>query len=249
MKQGKLFLKDKKTYYNYVILHFLTEEEEFLEAKPASFFMLSSSTLLKKPISVFSVNKRDNIVSFLIKVVGKGTDSLYNLPIGSVVDAIGPLGNAFPYYKGNKYILVGGGSGIPPLYFFAQNLEKSEYTVIYGGRTEQDIVPIFNKKHSYIVTTEDGSTGMKGNVIDGINKLITEKSDFKDGIIISCGPVGMVKAIDKNFSDFTHFTSLESYMGCGFGVCLGCVVNTTEGFKRVCMDGPVFNIKELIFND
>jgi dihydroorotate dehydrogenase electron transfer subunit len=249
MRQGKLFLKDKKTYYNYVILHFLTDEKEFLEAKPASFFMLSSSTLLKKPISVFSVSKKDAMVSFLIKAVGKGTDNLYNLPVGATVDAIGPLGNSFPYYKGNKYILVGGGSGIPPLYFFAQNLEKSEYTVIYGGRTNKDIVPVFNKKHSYMEITEDGSKGIKGNVIDGINRLITQTPEFKDGIIISCGPVGMVKAIDKNFPNFTHFTSLESYMGCGFGVCLGCVVKTTDGFKRVCMDGPVFNIRELIFND
>lgn len=245
MKQGKLFLKDKKTYYSYVILNFLTEEKAFLEANPASFFMLTSSTLLKKPISVLDVQKNDGIISFLIKKIGKGTDSLYNLEIGKIIDAVGPLGNSFPYEVSKKYILVGGGSGIPPLYFFAKQLKKDNYTVVYGGRGEEDIVPIFNKKHSFMITTENGSKGMKGNVLDGISKIIEENSEYKNATIISCGPVGMVKAINSKFPNLTHFTSLESYMGCGFGVCLGCVVDTVDGFKRVCKEGPVFNIKEL----
>jgi len=245
MKQGKLFLKDKKTFFDYVILYFLTKEENFLEAQPASFFMLSSSTLLKKPIGVMDVHKNDGMISFLVKKVGKGTEYLYNLDIGQEIDAIGPLGNSFPFEKEKKYILVGGGSGIPPLFFFSKSLEKENYTVVYGGRGEEDIIPIFNKKHSFIVTTEDGSVGLQGNVLDGIENIIQNKPEFSDSTIISCGPVGMIKAINSKYSEMTHYTSLESYMGCGFGVCLGCVVETINGFKRVCADGPVFDIKEL----
>ena len=86
--------------------------------------------------------------------------------------------------------------------------------------------------------------GIKGTVIDGIKKAI-EKKGLKNPVILSCGPEGMVKAIKTYFSHLEHFTSLERYMACGFGVCLGCVVETFSGYKRVCVDGPVFNINEL----
>ncbi|BBB32239.1 dihydroorotate dehydrogenase electron transfer subunit [Thermotomaculum hydrothermale] len=244
MKQGKLFLKNKKTYFDYAILTFLTEVEDFLNVKPGNFFMLQANTLLKKPISVMDCNKRDKMLKFLVKKIGKGTEFLYNLNPGETIDAIGPSGNSFPIDETGEYILVGGGSGIPPLYFLSKQIEKSRHTVVYGGRTKKDIVPIFGKSAPTIITTENGELGIKGTVIDGIKKVI-EKNNFKKPIILSCGPEGMVKAIKKNFPDIPHYTSLERYMACGFGVCLGCVVETNEGYKRVCVDGPVFNINEL----
>ena len=244
MKQGKLFLKDKKTYFDYAILTFLTETEGFLNVKPGNFFMLEANTLLKKPISVMNCHKNDKTIKFLVKKVGKGTEFLYNLEPGKVIDAVGPSGNSFQIEESKEYILVGGGSGIPPLYFLSKSLKKEKHTVVYGGRTKKDIVPIFGKSAQTLITTESGELGIKGTVIDGIKKAI-EKKGFKNPVILSCGPEGMVKAIKTHFPDFEHFTSLERYMACGFGVCLGCVVETFSGYKRVCVDGPVFNINEL----
>ncbi len=244
MKQAKLFLKDKKTYYNYAILTFLTEEEEFLQALPGNFFMLEANTLLKKPVSVMDINKKEKSIKFLVKKIGKGTEFLYNLIPGTIIDAVGPSGNSFRLEKEKEYIMVGGGSGIPPVYFLSKNSENSKIAIVYGGRGKEDIVPIFGKSAPTYITTESGEIGIKGTVIDGIKKAI-EKKKFKNPVIFSCGPKGMVKAIKKHFPDFTHYTSLENYMACGFGVCLGCVVETIGGYKRVCVEGPVFNISEL----
>ncbi len=244
MKQGKIFLKDKKTYFDYAILTFLTEEKEFLEAKPGSFFMLQANTLLKKPISVMHCHKKDGILKFMVKKIGKGTEFLYNLNPGDMLDAMGPSGNGFPIEENQKYIAIGGGSGIPPFYFLAKTVKKENLTIVYGGKTQKDIVPVFGKSQSVIITTESGEIGIKGTVIDGIKKAFTKKG-FENAVILSCGPKGMVKAIKQNFPDFEHYTSLENYMACGFGVCLGCVVETKDGYKRACVDGPVFNIKDL----
>ncbi len=244
MRQGKLFLKDKKTYFDYVILTFLTETEEFLKAEPGNFFMLQANTLLKKPISVLDCHKKDKTIKFLVKKVGKGTEFFYNLEPGKIIDAVGPSGNTFKIEKSKDYILVGGGSGIPPLYFLSKSLDKSRHTVVYGGRSKKDIVPIFGKSSPTLITTETGELGLKGTVIDGIKKAI-EKKGLKNPTILSCGPEGMVKAIKENFPHLEHYTSLERYMACGFGVCLGCVVETIEGYKRVCVDGPVFDINYL----
>ncbi len=244
MKQGKLFLKDKKTYFDYAILIFLSEEDDFLETKPGNFFMLQANTLLKKPISVMECNKKDKTLKFLVKKVGKGTEFLYNLKPGETIDAVGPSGNTFPIDENSEFILVGGGSGIPPLYFLSKQLKRENFVVVYGGKSNEDIVPIFGKSFPTIITTESGEIGTKGTVIDGIKKAI-EKKGFKNPVILSCGPEGMVKAIKKHFPQLKHYTSLEKYMACGFGVCLGCVVETVDGYKRVCVDGPVFDIETL----
>ncbi len=248
MKQGTLFLKDKHTYYETVILDFLAEDRDLARVAPGQFYMLGANTLLKKPLSVLKADPVSGQISFLVRRVGKGTAYLYDLEPGIELDVVGPSGNRFPEPDG-PVLLVGGGSGIPPLFMLSRILDRERYMVVYGGRDEREIVPLFGKSIPHRITTDNGSVGLKGTVVDGVQRILEEKPAFQNATIYSCGPEPMVKALMKAFPDHTHLTSLERYMGCGFGVCLGCVVNTQGGYRRVCVDGPVFDVKELILDD
>jgi len=248
LKQTSLFLKDKQTFHETVILEFLTDDRSLTDVKPGQFFMLGANTLLKKPISVLDADPRSGTLRFLVRRVGKGTAFHYDMAPGTSIDVVGPIGNVFPVPEG-RVLLVGGGSGIPPLFFMARELEKDRYVAVYGGRDEREIVPLFGKSMPHRITTDDGSLGLKGTVVDGVNKVFEDRPEFRDAVIYSCGPEPMVKALIRAFPDHHHLTSLERYMGCGFGVCLGCVVQTTDGYRRVCVDGPVFDVKELKLDD
>lgn len=248
MKQTTLFLKDKQTFHEYVILEFLSEDRELARVRPGQFFMLGANTLLKKPISVLDSDPKSGTIRFLVRRVGKGTAFHYDLAPGTTIDVVGPAGNTFPVPDG-KVLMVGGGSGIPPLFFLAKELDREQYMVVYGGRDDTEIVPLFGKSMSHRITTDDGSLGLKGTVVDGVRKVIADKPAFADAVIYSCGPEAMVNALTAAFPENRHLTSLERYMGCGYGVCLGCVVQTVDGYKRVCVDGPVFDVKELKLDD
>ncbi len=250
MKQLTLFLKDKKTWFNTVVLEFMLEEKEVLSTVgPGMFFMLQSNTLLKKPISILDADPRSGSVKFLIRRVGKGTSFLYDLMPGAKLTAVGPSGNKFPDPDERPVILVGGGSGIPPMFFLSRQMRKDNFHVIYGGRSKADLVPLFGKSIPHTLTTDDGSTGLKGTVVKGVRKLMKKDERFQKAVLYSCGPEPMVKSLARAFPEMEHYTSLERYMGCGFGVCLGCVVWTTNGFRRVCVDGPIFSIDELGWTD
>ncbi|PJB76823.1 MAG: dihydroorotate dehydrogenase electron transfer subunit [Acidobacteria bacterium CG_4_9_14_3_um_filter_49_7] len=249
MKQLKLFLKDKRTWYDTAVLEFLTEEKDALTAKPGMFFMLEAGTLLKKPISVLDVDSRSGMLKFLIRRIGKGTSFLYDLKPGAELTAVGPSGNSFPNPGARPVLLVGGGSGIPPMFFLSRNSSTKPFHVVYGGRSREDIMPLFGKSVPHRITTDDGSLGLKGTVVKGVRKIMKENPEFKNALLFSCGPEPMVQALTRAFPYLDHFTSLERYMGCGFGVCLGCVVQTVNGMKRVCVDGPVFNTKDLGWNN
>ncbi len=249
MKQLKLFLKDKKTWFDTAVLEFLTEEKEAFSVRPGMFFMLEAETLLRKPISVLDVDPRSGSLKFLVRQVGKGTSFLYDLKPGAELTAVGPSGNAFPDPEGRPVLLAGGGSGIPPMFFLSRILPKKTFHVVYGGRGKADIVPLFGKSIPHRITTDDGSLGLKGTVVKGIRKIMKDDPKFSEALLFSCGPEPMVKALVHAFPKLDHYTSLERYMGCGFGVCLGCVIKTVNGIKRVCVDGPVFNTKDLGWND
>ena len=249
MKHLRLFLRDKKTWYDTAVLEFLTEERDALNVQPGMFFMLEAGTLLKKPISVLDVDSRSGMLKFLIRRIGKGTSFLYDLKPGAELTAVGPSGNSFPNPGEHPVLLVGGGSGIPPMFFLSRHFSTQPYYVVYGGRSREDIMPLFGKSVPHHITTDDGSLGLKGTVVKGVRKIMKENPEFKNAILFSCGPEPMVKALSHAFPNMDHYTSLERYMGCGFGVCLGCVVRTVDGNKRVCVDGPVFNTVELGWNN
>jgi dihydroorotate dehydrogenase electron transfer subunit len=224
----------------------LTFEWPMVDARPGQFVMLRVSEqmdpLLRRPMSIASQN--GDMASIIFKPVGSGTRMLSHLKLDDELDVIGPFGNSFrqPDSDG-EVVLVGGGVGIPPLLFFAERNRGTNITVIIGGATINDILSAEEFADSgakVIITTEDGSMGSRGVVTGALKKLKTVKEG--SARLIACGPPGMLKAVDRLAVKFgiEGQLSLEETMGCGFGVCLGCMVETGNGRKRVCEEGPVF---------
>jgi len=213
------------------------------EVKPGQFFMLKTldnSFLLPRPISVNDIN--DNTVTFLYRVEGVGTTSISKMRKREEIQVFGPLGNGFDItnLKG-KIAIIGGGIGIAPLLYLTKKLGSN--VDVYLGYKEKVFISEEFKKYSNNITivTEDGSVGNKGYVMDYVKY---EKYD----LIITCGPEIMMKKIVEKCKDkkIKCYVSLERRMACGLGACLGCTVETINGNKRACKDGPVFSSEELI---
>jgi dihydroorotate dehydrogenase electron transfer subunit len=208
--------------------------------------------LLRRPVSIHGIgNKR---VKILYEVLGKGTQILSGRKPGEYLDLIGPLGNGFDYSgearsKSAKNILVAGGMGVAPLVFLAGKLKLSKPLVLIGGRTEKQILCLreFRAQGCQVkIATEDGSAGFKGRVTD-LLKVVLEQIESPK--LFSCGPRPMLEAVAQIACEnkISAQLSLEEYMACGTGVCLGCVVQTIVGYKTVCKDGPVFASEEIIW--
>ena len=196
---------------------------------------------LRRPISVCNIT--DGVLTIIYKVVGVGTEAMSQLTVGTQLDVLTVLGNGYDLTKaGNKPLLVGGGVGVPPMYMLARQLREmgKEVKVILGFNT-QDEVFYENEFRALgcdvIVTTVDGSHGVKG--------FVTNAIDGQQSYYYTCGPLPMIKALLQALG--THGeVSMEERMGCGFGACMGCTIQTTIGPKRVCKEGPVFPAGELI---
>ena len=210
-----------------------------------------NKVFLRRPFSFHSVNFEYNTFDLLIKVVGNGTECLSQKKSGDSLNVVFPLGKGFtlPIAEGKKekVLLAGGGCGVAPLYFLAEELkDKAEIHIILGARSAKDLIEVekYSKLGQVYTATEDGSQGEKG--------FITNHSIFREQLdqfskIYTCGPEAMMKAIAAKANARGIFceVSLEHSMACGFGVCLCCVTDTVNGNKCVCTDGPVFNIKAL----
>lgn len=204
--------------------------------------------ILRRPISIASIDYQNEQLTIVYKKVGKGTKWLSERYKGDYIDVLGPLGNGFKIDQvRNKNILViGGGVGIPPLYELTKQLSKNNHvTVILGFQSESDIFyeEKFSKIAFTIVTTDDGSYGHKGVVTDLIDY-------FKDEISLyyACGPLMMLKNVREKLNHAEGHLSIEEQMGCGIGACFACVclANNEKGYVKVCKDGPVFNADEVI---
>jgi dihydroorotate dehydrogenase electron transfer subunit len=242
------------------------------EIKPGQFIMLKASPahdthpLLKRPFSVYKtfppVHRERSCrghVLFLYKEVGKGTQKMTKFRRGETVDMIGPLGNGFTLPSlpsPSPILLIGGGVGIVTLYPLAELLKSSKLFVLIGGRTAEDILceKDFTQLPSskVFIATEDGSAGYRGTVIELFLSQMERFERNNVRYIYSCGPAGMLQdlAKRKESEGFVCQVSLESRMACGFGACWGCVVKTTERtvpYHRVCTDGPVFNLKDILW--
>lgn len=202
--------------------------------------------LLRRPFSVSDVNK--DIISFMIAVNGIGTEILYNKKVGDFLDILGPLGNNFNL-KGDFdiAILVAGGIGIAPFPYLIKSLKDKEIRAYFGFRTKSDIITI--EGCNQIVSTDDGSNGLQGTVIDAINKDIIFIKNNKVKIF-GCGPHPMLKALQKFCleNSIEAEVSTESAMACGFGICQGCPIESShdDKYKLICKDGPIFNVKDVI---
>lgn len=197
---------------------------------------------LRRPISVCDFS--DKHVDILYKVLGRGTKDLSTFQPGFELDCLLGLGNGFEIKDDIKPLLIGGGIGIAPLFALAKAFNKKgiKPTLVYGARSQDDIVlvDVLKELCDVNICTDDGTIGFKGNVIQCIKQLNCSFDYY-----YSCGPLKMLEFLSKEYPN--GCVSLEARMGCGFGACMGCSIQTTNGPKRVCKEGPVFEASEVIY--
>lgn len=223
-------------------------------AVPGQFISLYSadaSRLLPRPISLCEIDREGGRLRIVYRIAGAGTREFSQLRAGDAVRILGPLGNGYPLEeKDSRHaLLIAGGIGVPPMLALAKTLQCRK-TIILGYRSERFLLQDFQGLGEIVTATEDGSAGMKGNVMDAI-----AAAHITGDVIYSCGPKPMLRAV-KDLAMEQHITawvSLEERMACGIGACLGCVCESTDvdahshvHNKRVCKDGPVFDAREVV---
>ncbi|MCI6770879.1 MAG: dihydroorotate dehydrogenase electron transfer subunit [Oscillospiraceae bacterium] len=198
---------------------------------------------LRRPISVCDCE--NGTLRLIYKVVGKGTEYMSKLTSGTELDVLTGLGNGYnTEVSGERPLLLGGGVGVPPMFMLAKELlaEGKVVTVILGFNTESEV--FYEEEFKalgarVLVTTADGSKGIKGFVTDAMDTI-----DYT--YFYTCGPEPMLKAVYNKSVTSGQF-SFEERMGCGFGACMGCSCKTKYGNKRICKDGPVLVKEEIIW--
>jgi len=201
-----------------------------------------SSVLLGRPISVFGWEP-GGVLRFLIASRGRGSAELVELVPGDIVELTGPLGSGWPAMAEGRTALVAGGVGIAPLAFLATSVPAGSYDLYAGFRTGSYGLDTFQPEHATIAT-DDGSVGRHGRITEF----------FEPGAyatVYACGPEPMLRAVALSCAatGTACYLSLERRMACGVGACLGCAVSTTVGNRRCCVDGPVFDAREVLFDD
>ncbi len=244
------------------IYKFSVQAKEIVEnAKPGQFIEIrvidNIEPLLRRPISIYNIDKEKGILEFIFQVKGKGTEILAKRKIGEELDIIGPIGYGTFEIKDYKNVaIIGGGIGTFPLYELAKELKQntsSKVTTYLGFRSKNYVVlekEFKSVSDKLVITTDDGTYGIEGFAINELKKDIEEGKIDK---IFACGPLPMLKAvqtlsIEKNIP---CQISLEEKMACGLGVCLGCAVKTAKSpsdapqYWHVCKAGPVFNATDV----
>ena len=244
MKQG-LFRITENVKLTDTVMRMRLEGDISDITAPGQFINIKLDGLyLRRPISVY--DRDENGVTIVYKVVGKGTEQMRNMTDGTL-DVLTGLGNGYDTsLAGDTPLLIGGGVGVPPLYMLAKQLisEGKSVTVILGFNTKQEIFCEQEFKElgaRVLVTTVDGSVGIKGFVTDAMKDLTY--SHF-----YTCGPEPMLKAVYRATTTDGQF-SFEERMGCGFGACMGCSCKTITGYKRICKDGPVLRKEEILWEN
>lgn len=243
MNRGIYTVKENRALTDSVFLMKLEGDTSSITA-PGQFINISlDGFYLRRPISICDYDDKE--ITIIYKTVGDGTLAMSRLAAGAELDVLCGLGNGFNVAKcGEKPVLIGGGVGIPPLYNLCKKLISlgKNVTVILGFNTNSEI--FYKDEFSalgadLIVTTVDGSCGVKGFVTDA---LINIDYDY----FYTCGPMPMFRAIEKTASAGGQY-SFEERMGCGFGACMGCSCKTKYGNKRICKDGPVLDREEIVW--
>ena len=210
--------------------------------RPGQFVNIKLSGLyLRRPISVCDV--QGDVLTLIYKVVGKGTAQLAAMQSGQTLDLLTGLGNGYDLDRsGDRPLLIGGGVGVPPLYWLAKQLraQGKQVSVILGFNTKSEI--FYEEAFRALgcettVTTVDGSCGVKGFVTNAMDLAYTH--------VYTCGPEPMLRAVYRASTTGGSF-SFEERMGCGFGACMGCSCRTITGYKRICREGPVLEKEEIL---
>ena len=230
-------------------------------ARPGQFISMytnDGSKLLPRPISICEIDTETSKLRVVYRVTAEktGTEQFSKMKAGDTLPIIGPLGNGFPLEagKGKRAFLIGGGIGVPPILELAKQLD-CEKQIIMGYRDALNVIhesydadtflkEQFEENGTVYISTEDGSVGTKGNVMDAIRE-----NGLEADIIYACGPTPMLRAIKQYAEEqgIECYISLEERMACGIGACLACVCQSKEkdhhsnvNNKRICKDGPVF---------
>ena len=230
-----------------------------LSARPGQFVNLSCEYFLKRPFGIMCVDKEEKTFSVGVRKVGKGTEKIIDAKEGDEFTVLGPLGNGFPFDRVRKLLLVGGGTGIFPIYCAADYARENNIPchVVNGYRCKNDAF-LYDKFgcvcSSFDVTTDAGDLGMKGNVMAYLETI--DDSELTDTTVMVVGPGIMMRKVSEwaQAKGLPCYVSLEQRMACGIGACLVCVCKIKaeqEGkefvHKRCCKDGPVFSAEEVIW--
>ena len=226
-------------------------------SRPGQFVMIRTAAgkdpLLRRPFSIHQADASGHIQIYF-KVVGRGTEILAHVRQGEELSVFGPLGKGFRIYDNTPVCIIGGGLGIAPMLFLAKEISRRKKTscdsdlIILGGRSEVEVKPLIDDFRQIGIrtraATDDGSYGEHGFVTD-----ILKSADLAEGTqVYACGPEPMMAAVNEFClaHDFHCQVSVESVMACGMGACLGCNRPVGDGrYVHVCLDGPVFDAKEL----
>ncbi|NPV82846.1 MAG: dihydroorotate dehydrogenase electron transfer subunit [Candidatus Aminicenantes bacterium] len=232
------------------------------QARPGQFLMIrvseTTQPLLRRPISLH--NAEGNRLQIFFQVAGEGTRLLSLKKTGQFLDLLGPLGKGFnvrPEFREREIFCVGGGRGIAPLYYLGRELRAAgaQPVIFYGGRSEGDLPLRYRLETAgfeVLVSTDDGSAGFPGFVTSLVEEELKKR---RPAFLYACGPDPMMEKLaetcrrEKLPAEF----SLESIMGCGFGACWGCVKKIRrdgqEKYLKVCQDGPVFSLEEIVWQE
>jgi dihydroorotate dehydrogenase electron transfer subunit len=223
------------------------------ELKPGQFVHIAlPNHMLRRPVSVAGIDTQAETFTIIFKIFGEGTRELSKYQAGDTLDVIMPCGTYYPIdqLEIDQALIVGGGIGVPPLYYLAKTLKENgvKVTSVLGFQSKDQI--FYEEKFQVLgdtyIATNDGSYGTKGFVTDIIDEINPTFDYF-----FSCGPTPMLKAVSYRLEGYNGYISLEERMGCGVGTCYACVVPLKQDpkqSKKICKDGPVFSANEVILS-
>ncbi|MFD2656291.1 dihydroorotate dehydrogenase electron transfer subunit [Gracilibacillus thailandensis] len=223
------------------------------ELKPGQFVHIAlPNHMLRRPVSVAGIDTQAETFTIIFKIFGEGTRELSKYQAGDTLDVILPCGTYYPIDQLaiDQALIVGGGIGVPPLYYLAKTLKENgvKVTSVLGFQSKDQI--FYEEKFQVLgdtyIATNDGSYGTKGFVTDIIDEINPTFDYF-----FSCGPTPMLKAVSHQLAGYNGYISLEERMGCGVGTCYACVVPLKQDpkqSKKICKDGPVFSANEVILS-
>jgi dihydroorotate dehydrogenase electron transfer subunit len=246
-----------------IVAHTYHAPEVARHARPGQFVHIrvseGTAPLLRRPLSILDVDRARGNFRILFKIVGVGTRLLADKSRGDRLDLLGPLGSTFPDLSAHRTMaFVAGGIGMVPLYFQARELAEAAapgaapaIDYWFGARSHEEIYLLDDlRRYCRRVepVTDDGSLGQQGRVT-----ALAEPHLAGVDAVLSCGPNAMLADLQRRMAGapalagITALAAMESFMGCGLGACLGCVITTTSGYERVCTEGPVFELHRLVF--
>ncbi|WP_079709388.1 dihydroorotate dehydrogenase electron transfer subunit [Paraliobacillus ryukyuensis] len=254
IRKDMLSIKKLETIAKDTFLIVLASNISVDDVAPGQFIHIrigqGNAHLLRRPISIADVDQANQLLTIIFKSVGEGTTQLSKQKVGDQVDTLLPCGTAYPIagLTMHSALLIGGGIGVPPLYYLAKQLVAKgiKVTAILGFQNKEHVFyeQEFQALGDVYIATNDGSYGYQGFVTDVYQQV---QPDFD--YYFSCGPTAMLKSVTSTLEDKQGYISLEERMGCGVGACFACVVPSHDGgYRKICQQGPVFPAKEVVLS-